>query len=365
MNNFLVRVKLLSKKRQAALFSLLFLAVALPVSLLALSGPTGFFNRAAGTPPPPITPPNTPTATPVACNIVRSITMDGSCGNDGFTNYEAVCYDGYRVGADGYDCYGVSVQMERAKTACYAHGSCNSPSPSPTNIPTPTPKNRVFVTSTTYSGNLGGLVGADAKCQERANAANLGGVWKAWLSDGSLSPSVRFIPSNYPYVRLDGARIADNWTDLVDGSLNTYINITEFGTPYNSEVWSNTKTDGTAKYTTANATCSNWTSSSNYSWAIRGVSWHSDVTWTDGGDSLSLACNSSQRFYCFEQPVSPTPTATPVPTVMPTPTATPRSTMTSTPVSTRIPTPVASINPKSSITPLPQPTKKPWYLFWL
>ena len=50
---------------------------------------------------------------------------------------------------------------------------------------------KVFVTSTTYTGNLGGLSGADSKCQARATAANLSGVWKAWLSTGDLAASSR------------------------------------------------------------------------------------------------------------------------------------------------------------------------------
>jgi len=34
---------------------------------------------------------------------------------------------------------------------------------------------RIFVTSTTYDGNLGGLAGADAKCAARGAAAGLSG----------------------------------------------------------------------------------------------------------------------------------------------------------------------------------------------
>jgi hypothetical protein len=42
----------------------------------------------------------------------------------------------------------------------------------------------VFITSAIYSGNLGGLAGADAKCQARADASTgvaKGKVFKAWL----------------------------------------------------------------------------------------------------------------------------------------------------------------------------------------
>ncbi len=42
---------------------------------------------------------------------------------------------------------------------------------------------KVFITSSTWKGNLGGLEGADAKCQEEANKNDLTGNWKALLGD--------------------------------------------------------------------------------------------------------------------------------------------------------------------------------------
>ena len=41
---------------------------------------------------------------------------------------------------------------------------------------------RVFVSSATYDGALGGHAGADATCQSLATAAALGGTWMAWIS---------------------------------------------------------------------------------------------------------------------------------------------------------------------------------------
>jgi cysteine-rich repeat protein len=41
---------------------------------------------------------------------------------------------------------------------------------------------KVFVSSQMYDGNLGGLAGADAKCQALADAANLTGTYMAWIS---------------------------------------------------------------------------------------------------------------------------------------------------------------------------------------
>jgi hypothetical protein len=39
----------------------------------------------------------------------------------------------------------------------------------------------VFLTSGTYSGNLGGISGAHAICQRHADAAGLPGKYKAWI----------------------------------------------------------------------------------------------------------------------------------------------------------------------------------------
>lgn len=168
------------------------------------------------------------------------------------------------------------------------------PSPPP---PTPQPlSKRVFVTSTTYNGNLGGLAGADAKCQERANAANLGGNWKAWLSDDATSAATRLNHVNGSYKRLDGAIVANNWNDLTDGNLNGAINITELGVVKNISVWTNTAANGTGMGT---INCSNWTSSTSTQ-GLAGVSYDSSSRWTY--DSIAYwSCSSLLSLYCFEQ----------------------------------------------------------------
>ena len=89
----------------------------------------------------------------------------------------------------------------------------------------------VFATSTLRNGALGGLNGADAICQERAGAGGLPGTYRAWLSDGTGSPSTRFRRSGQGYRLPDAAQtsIATDWTDLTDGKLRHAINVTELG----------------------------------------------------------------------------------------------------------------------------------------
>lgn len=187
--------------------------------------------------------------------------------------------------------------------------------PKPTSVvitPTPTPAisnaKRVFVTSTTYNGNLGGLSGADAKCQARANAVNLGGTWKAWITDYSnVDAASRLNHSTVPYQLLNGTVIANNWADLTDQTLMKPIEITEYGTvvdrpnPYNSsfwDVWTNTWTSG--HIWDSATTCDNWTSSSETKFGIGGSSYQSDYGWTIVANS-NHKCNTLARLYCFEQ----------------------------------------------------------------
>ncbi len=91
---------------------------------------------------------------------------------------------------------------------------------------------KVFVTSTTYkAGDLGGLTGADAKCQARAMAAGLTGTFRAWLSDANGQPATRFSKERGPYLLVTGSIVANNWTGLTSGTLRHAINVTELGTP--------------------------------------------------------------------------------------------------------------------------------------
>lgn len=165
--------------------------------------------------------------------------------------------------------------------------------------PTPTPTinaKRVFITSLGFTGNLGGLAGADAKCQERANAANLGGSWKAWLSSDTVSVKSRLQHYNGPYRRIDNVLVAQNWNDLVDGSLLAPINVTETGSANNAAwVWTNSFSDGSIRQS-SNSSCINWTN--NNDGGSTGDASRTDSGWSDYGAS---ACYYNRPLYCIEQ----------------------------------------------------------------
>jgi len=179
----------------------------------------------------------------------------------------------------------------------------STPTPTPTPTPTLQPAKRVFITSTTYQGDLGGLSGADQRCLDRANAANLcggncpAGSFKAWLSSSSVSARDRLSHNTGPYKLINGTILADSWQYLIDGSINTAIALTEINSPPPSGlVWTNTNTDGTLFGDNAQS-CGSWTSTVGS--GVVGNSYQSGTSWSNsGGTSL---CSGYFPLYCFEQ----------------------------------------------------------------
>lgn len=162
---------------------------------------------------------------------------------------------------------------------------------------------RVFVTSSLFPGNLGGLEGADNICQTHALQAGFPGLFYAWLSTAESSPSARFVKSAVPYEMVDGTAIANDWADLVDGSLGSAVYLTETGStapqgihpcsPSDTIViWTGTTTDGTSSGTT----CSNWDGSGDASW---GRSSDVDQSWT--AFCSGPCASASTPLLCFEQ----------------------------------------------------------------
>ena len=154
---------------------------------------------------------------------------------------------------------------------------------------------RVFVTSTAYNGNLGGVLGANAKCAARAAAASLPGTYFAWLGDSTSDPNGSFSHPNQPY-NLVGVNtlIAGSYTSLTDGSIDHVIDRDEFGNSHFDYVWTNVNPNGTAGM----KSCLNWSSGSSAQQGLLGSTGETDTDWTAAG---SLLCNEVRRLYCFQQ----------------------------------------------------------------
>ncbi len=164
---------------------------------------------------------------------------------------------------------------------------------------------KVFVTEETHDGNfeiqganggLSGIEGADKICDDSVHDAGLEGKWKAWISDSDFDATERLFHSNIKYTRMDGEIIANNWTDLTDGSLDNPMKIDQFGNLIMgiNNVWTGTNIYGYKK--TVN--CQDWSRNTLSSGFIGNVLSMSS-TWTE---DHQITCGNNARLYCIEQP---------------------------------------------------------------
>lgn len=164
---------------------------------------------------------------------------------------------------------------------------------------------RVFATSSSGLGNVGGLAAADAICNDLADSAGLGGEWVAWLSTSSVNAIDRLTPGSGPIVRASdtGTIIANDLADLTDGSLQNIVVLDENGAmPPTLCVWTGTTTAGVLE----GDTCSDWTVASP-TVAMTGDIGTAGNSWTQAG--LGSCDDDICGHYCFELPAASVPAA--------------------------------------------------------
>jgi hypothetical protein len=162
--------------------------------------------------------------------------------------------------------------------------------------------NRFFATSSIYfTGNLGGLAGADADCQLFADHSGLNGTFKAWMSDTHISASARLVHSTYPYVLVDGTLIADDWAGLTSGSVLHAISLDEQGNPVgNSVIMTGTLPNGALAR--SDWTCNDWVTDTSgvafVGYAQTLMTWSGYLTTSTASYT---SCTEMGRLYCIEQ----------------------------------------------------------------
>ena len=199
----------------------------------------------------------------------------------------------------------------------------------------PQPPLGFFVTSTTHSGNLGGLASADAECQRLGAAAGAGDrTWRAYLStQGSQAePAVnaRDRIGRGPWYNANGVMIAGSLADL-HGDVQRDTNLINVrtalmetgelvngfgrpeGTPQEHDILTGSDSHGRAFSAGIfnqgdNRTCDNWTSDSPDAHAMIGhhdrmSSW--DTSWNSSHSTAGCSLEAfndtggAGRFYCF------------------------------------------------------------------
>ena len=170
--------------------------------------------------------------------------------------------------------------------------------------------NTVFVTNVTSDGNFGGISGVDQTCQTSAAGAGLLGTYRAWISGTTTNPSSRLIHSVSPYQLVNGTIIANNWTDLTDGTLNSPINLSETGVNLSNAnvttVWTATNADSTYFGGNCNATGTQPDWSSSIGRSLAGVLTATDSSWTA---AFVSPCSQTNRLYCVQQVANPSAAA--------------------------------------------------------
>ena len=172
---------------------------------------------------------------------------------------------------------------------------------------------RGFVTAATFTGNLGGLFGADLKCRGAAEAAGLAEPerFHAYLSTGDIDAKDRFeaVAPALPYVLVTGKKFADNFPTLIAaGPLGDGISVDETGTVlYEKPVATNTAPNGL--HFSPEQHCQGWTSADVAHKARFGVNglpvdspgwsdWKTTQAWTG---AASYQCNQQEfHLYCLE-----------------------------------------------------------------
>jgi uncharacterized protein YdbL (DUF1318 family) len=164
---------------------------------------------------------------------------------------------------------------------------------------------RMFTTSTTYDGNLGGKSGADAICAARATAAALGGTWKALLSLQDASDNANWWSGNFPsswdkMVNVDGETLltSDNWFyakpnyPMIKDEFGDFVSVTS-ATVWTGGIFPN----ATPEFVN---TCSDWISNSSGVFANYGIAYEYSTVprWQSYG---TANCAQLKHLYCVEQ----------------------------------------------------------------
>jgi len=188
-----------------------------------------------------------------------------------------------------------------------------------TDAPIPPAVRRAFVTSAEYPANLGGLAGADAKCQAAATAGGLTtntsfvaflsnsttdafchvqgltGERAGWCGQGALPTAAG------PWVRRDGSPFAGRIDEALAPTLRvlTPVLFDETGTPLGvgESYWTGTNLSGAQNMTYS--TCADWgPGAGGGDMGAAGNPWGTGPYWLDGGAGM---CTTSElHLLCVE-----------------------------------------------------------------
>jgi hypothetical protein len=166
------------------------------------------------------------------------------------------------------------------------------------------PGRTIFVTSQTFTGDLGTRDGGDSKCQSAAKDAGLPGTYRAWLSEQGSGVLDRLVTDAGPLRLVNGAMVASSTADLAKAGPRTGIVLDERGTKRGGGVcedggliaWTGTGPDGSAP-TMFGSDCAQWRTSGGQP-GLAGLVGSTDDSWTS---ACTRPCNQQAALYCIQQ----------------------------------------------------------------
>jgi hypothetical protein len=156
-------------------------------------------------------------------------------------------------------------------------------------------KKRVFLTSTTTTGSIGGLLGADSFCQKRADAVHLGGTWVAFVSGANAAAPSRLLASGPWYLVDNVTRVFASHDVILKSSPEAAIDHDETGAIVTSAqdlAWTGTSLTG--------ATSENCAEFSSFI-GVTGVTGLASARASEWIQSGIQDCATPAHLYCFEQ----------------------------------------------------------------
>jgi len=169
-------------------------------------------------------------------------------------------------------------------------------------VPSGPPAVRIFVTSSTYFADLGGMAGADSRCQDHADSVGFEGTWKALLSVAGTDAVDRI--SDGDYYNMNGDMIVSSKANLFPQTgnygpttLDSSVLYDEYGNSVGGAAftasWANGRLDPAEDcegFNNAPPCCS------SASWCRIGYSDATDYNWFFSSGNTGDA----YRLYCFE-----------------------------------------------------------------
>jgi hypothetical protein len=157
----------------------------------------------------------------------------------------------------------------------------------------------IFLTSGTYTGNLGGTAGADQKCQTEANSNSLPGYWRALISISGRNAAD--IPIMGPVYNTQSQPIANSKADLWDNSITNGVMYDQYGMSQGGR-YVHTGSNS-AGMSTATSDCTGYTNSASGNSTVGSASANTSAWFT----STTQTCATAASIYCVNRVTSDDP----------------------------------------------------------